>query len=403
MPDSLPLAPAAAYRSDLGGAATLGADDDAWLRIASIVHSAKAVSSGSGRRLLLASACAEAVTLLGREFTRDYSRIEWRGARHRLSPLLVLAHEMQQAGGLNLAAMLLDDLLVSAPELNPLWRGRLLALRARVAWKQGRPDEAEERYALIYGIGSRARVPELKARAEIGRTALAQLRGNLPAVLVHARRAVVLARQSGNRGVSRLAWHGVTIGLAIKGDFDRALPAGWTVLSLSGGFPILEAEALQNIGQIMLETGHPEEARSCFTAILSRRVPDHVSLASLGALALASAQLGIEATVEWAVREVWRARSLPVQQYELTNALLESAQALKTLGRMAEAARYRDAAQQIADQRQYHELVFNAERLAKEIAEARTFRREEARTIAARVRAFDDRLPRAVEFEAAGR
>lgn len=396
---SAPLSPAAAYRTDVKDAARLGDDDDLWLAVASSVHLATH-SRPKQQRELLASATSKARRLLGAKFIADYSRIEWHGGRHRIAPLLVVAQQIQEAGGFTLAAVLLDDLLAALPSLDGLWRGRLLALRARIAWKHGLAQEAADRYDLIYGIGLRFRQPELQARAEIGRTALAQLSGNLPAVYSHAKRAARFAERARSKGVLRLAYMGLTIGYVGKRDHEAALGAAWKAYGLSIGFEVLEAEVLQNIGQIMLVTGHPAEARACFSSVLSRRVPDHVSLAALGALALASARIGAEPTVEWSVREIWRARSLPVPRYELANALLESAAALQLLGHSVDAERYREAAQPIATAHQYHELAFNAEQLAKDIARTGEFRRAETETIAERIRALDERLPAHVHFDA---
>ncbi len=395
--------PADAYRADVQNAASLCDDDDAFLAIASLVHLAAPLPSATQRRRSLAQAVDQTVELIGREFVRDYARIEWRGQTVRISPLLVLAQEIQEVGGYQLAGVLLDDVMRAAAELQPLWRGRLLALRARIAWKRGDIEEARERYALIYSMGLRSREPELQARAEIGRAALAQLSGNLPGVYTHARRAVAFAERSRTLGVMRLAHQALTIGFVGKRDFERALAAAWRALALSKSHALLEAEALQNIGQIMLQTGHPAEARASFTAVLSKQHPDRVLLAALGGLALASAHVGAEPTVEWSIREIWRARSLPVPHYELANALLESANALQALGRTAEAERYRDAAEPIATVRQYHELAHNAEQIAREIASTKRFRRSESETIAEQVLALGGRLPKQVAFEASVR
>jgi hypothetical protein len=131
-------------------------------------------------------------------------------------------------------------------------------------------------------------------------------------------------------------------------------------MQLSDGDPILESEALQNLGQLMLEAGHPAGARACFAAVMTRGAPSHTLLPALGGLALASAQEGNEATVEWSVREVWRARTLAVPRFELAEALLESSVALASLGRGTESERYRQAAEEIAKAEGYHELVFRS-------------------------------------------
>lgn len=393
-----PSTVAAAYQADVAAGAQLGDRDYEWPAIATMVEQAAGAPAANRRDQLQAAADA-AGRSVGRDLIAGHARIEWQNERHAISSLLVLSVVIQEAGGVHLAARLLDNALRAAEPLPILWKGRALALRARADWKLGRLDEAAERYDFIYDLGKRAAEPELMARAEIGRAALSQLRGNLPALREHSLKAAALADEAGARGVSRLAHQGLTIVAEQMGNHAEAVAAGLRVLEMSSGYPEFEAEALQNLGQVLLIAGESQTAKACFTAVLANPAPDRILLTALGALALASARLREEPTVEWCVREVWRANGIAVPRYELANALLESGMALQIVGRTEEAERYRGAAQRLAAQHEFHELVFNAEQLARQTERARSGRLD-SQAVARRARELGHRLPRRVAFEA---
>jgi hypothetical protein len=135
---------------------------------------------------------------------------------------------------------------------------------------------------------------------------------------------------------------------------------------------------------------------------MTRVAPARLLLNALGGLAIASAHLGKEATVEWSVREVWTARRSMVPRYELAQALLECAVALKTLRRDEDAERYRDAAHHIASAEGFHELAFRATELSRLSAVSPASLRRPAAAVAREVSALEpEQLPAHVAFDAA--
>lgn len=343
----------------------IGHHDDQWLAIATELHLAAAARGEEGRKGLY-GALGSVIDLLGDEFIDGRAEREWEHDLGYVEALMVLADVMQEAGAFHLAASLLDDLLAAATDLKPLHRGRILAQRARIEWKLGRLDEAADRFEAIAIMGRRIRSPELQARAANGLGAVAQQRGNFPEVERQAAAAAKIARKHGYRAVERVARYGLMIVSAKNGRHGESLEESWRILELSRGHDDLEAEVLQNMGQLLLEAGHPAVARACFARVVERiRVP-RIVLPALGGLAIASARSGAEATVEWAVRELWRAQRLSVGRYDVAMAMLEAAAALGVLHRDDEATRYARAAASLATTAGFHEVHLRAEELAHE-------------------------------------
>jgi tetratricopeptide (TPR) repeat protein len=356
--------PGAAYRVDLAGRATpFGPDDDRWLQIACELHLA-AMSRGDDRRASLYEAIGLTVDLFGDEFIDGRAEYEWQRNLGYVEALVVLADVMQEASAYHLAAVLLDDLLLAAADITGLQRGRILAQRARIEWKLGRLDDAFARFEALEALGRRIRSPELRARAVIGLGAVAQQRGNFPMMHECVTKALRIALKHEFRSIERVARQGLMVVAAKNGRHGESLQEGWKVLELSRGRQDLEVEILQNMGQLLLEAGHPAAARACFAAVLSRTHATRLLLNALSGLALASARSGSEATVEWAVRELWRAQKFSVPRHDLAMALVEAAQALHVTGRVADAIRYRDAGAAIARNAGFHEVEFRAEALA---------------------------------------
>lgn len=395
--------PGAAYRADmLHRTAPFGPDDEQWLAAATELHHAAAAPQLGQSRLY--DAIGVAIDLLGDERIDAIVEREWPAPRTHVEAILVLCELIDRAGALHLCAVMLDDLLQAAPDLPSIDRGRILAMRARVTWKLGHRTEAIERYEFLESLGRKSRKPELVARAAIGLAAVAQLRGHYPEVREHAARAAKIADRDGLTGVARVAHQGLMLSAARSQRWDEALLEGWEVLRLSEGDAMLEAEILQNMGQLSLEAGHPASARACFAAVMERTPAARILLPALGGLALASARTGAEPTVEWSVREVWRARDVAVPKYEMAAALIESGTALVLVGRSAEAKRYLDAGAGIARAEQLHELELRAEQGGEvpAAAPARAVLTKRAARVASDLVALEpERLPDEVAFGAA--
>jgi tetratricopeptide (TPR) repeat protein len=355
----------AAYREDVRGREpAFGSDDGAWIGVAVLLEHA-ALLPPDEQEAALKAAIDGARTLVGAaEVTRRAER-EWPVGYHADgTAIMLLAEDVLQAGAHHLAAAILDALLRARPSASALDRGRILAQRARAAWKMGRSAEAEERYEYLESLGRRAKSGELVARAWIGLTTLAQMRGNYPDMRRHATRAVRLAEREGLQSLVRRGRYALLVVAGVAGRFEEALTHGWKVYQASVGDDVDEGEILQTLGQLLLEAGHANEARASFAAVVSRVLPARVILPALGGLAVASAKSADPGAARWAVGEVLREPSWPVSPYVSASALVECATALAVLGHAAEAARCASAALDISRYHGFHELEFRAESTA---------------------------------------
>jgi tetratricopeptide (TPR) repeat protein len=250
-------------------------------------------------------------------------------------------------------------------------RGRVLAQRARIAWLAGEIDDARERYAFVESLARRSRSAELRVRAWNGFAALAQMRGNFPEVRRYARRASRLADRENMRALSRTAHFALVVAASAERRFDEALTEGWKVYQLSVGDPIDEAGALQNIGQVLFDSGHAAVSEIAFSAVCTRPLPARILLPALGGMAIASAAAGHEPTMEWAVREVRSMRRTAAPRYAVTSALLDCARALRTVGRATEANECATETLALARQHRFHEIEMRGEALLREEGQER--------------------------------
>ena len=146
-------AAAVAYRMDRarhGASEPFGSDDDGWLAVASLLgHAASHADDLVDAEALLGEAydLAEAILISGAPRTSELTMVSdaldgWDGSR----VITRLAHRMENAGALNLAAALYHSLSVADPLLPVAERGRLARFHARVMRKLGRIDEAMPLY-----------------------------------------------------------------------------------------------------------------------------------------------------------------------------------------------------------------------------------------------------------------
>ncbi|HSQ31287.1 MAG TPA: hypothetical protein VLN49_15610 [Gemmatimonadaceae bacterium] len=372
LPGAVASPASAAYRADVrAGPARAGEPATAWLTVASLVEHAALIQDPE-RSALLGRAADIARAQIGDAALTRLAASEWGEDERAASDAIVLLTDtMQAADMLHLAGATLDALLAANESAPPLQQGRILAKRARVAWKLGSLDEAEARYRTVERIGRRETNAELEARAAIGFVALAQLRGNYPEVRKHARRAVRLAEQTGIRSLIRNAHSGMLIGAAVARSLDEALVHGWAVYRASAGDPVQEAEVLQNLGQALLDAGRTQVARAVFSNVVSRAVPPRIMLPALGGLALSSADAEHRDSVRWAARQVRSFDERPVPRHALASALVECAIALARIGDGRESERFRSDGLRLARAHGFHEVVFRAEDLEASVSKER--------------------------------
>jgi tetratricopeptide (TPR) repeat protein len=357
----------AAYRTDLASRPQRAGDvPDPWLEVALLVEHAGLVPDPE-RAELLDRADAVAREHAGDDALRQAATEEWGDASPGpVGSVVLLTDRMQAADMLHLAAVTLDALLAAAPGIDAVARGRVLAKRARVAWKLGQMDQADDRYRAVDRLGRRGGSVELQARAAIGLVALAQLRGNYPEHRRHAVRAVRLAERTGIRSLVRNAHSGMLVAAAVARDLDAALVHGWAVYAASRGDPVAEAEVLQNLGQALLDAGHVVTARAVFASVVARVIPARIMLPALGGLALAAAAANEPDTVQWAARQVAAMHDEALPRYALASAFVECAIAAHKIGDRATAERLRTAGERIATRHGFHEVVYRAAELEQE-------------------------------------
>lgn len=354
----------AAYRADAAGRPHgFGGQDGTWIAVASILdHAARAETDDRLELCTRAHAMAkEAMERLGSQHTTS---VEWRGRTLAGADFVVaLADQAYEAGALNTSAAILGSLLNADESMTPLQRGIALSRLARANAKLGLMDVATDQYTAVAHFGRENRTPELEVRGWIGLGSMAQQRGNYPEMREWSERACTLAEREGLTGLSRMAHNGLMVWAGIRQRFDDALVHGWAAFRASAGDPIAEAEVLQNLGQLLLESGHTAEAHAAFAAVLAQRLPVRIVLAALGGLARTSAAASDRETVAWAASEVERLGEMPVPRHYLAYALLECATAAARVGDARTTRRLQQRATRIAEAHGFNEVAIRAEQL----------------------------------------
>jgi hypothetical protein len=202
------------------------------------------------------------------------------------------------------------------------------------------------------------------ARALLGLAAIAQARGNYPAMARLAARGARHAAHSGARRVEHQLRLGLMASAARQRNFADAIRHGWRMLELAGDDPTLEGIGLQSLGQLLLEMGRVSEAVTVLGKLFHRRLPAASVLASLGSFSVATARLGAVEKTRWALGQIDRMRTLPVRAYQVADALVEAATAAALVGDHATAEHFREHALAIAGPNDFHEFVIRAEELS---------------------------------------
>ena len=359
--------PAASYRKYLavhGDSFTKAeeAEHGGWIMVASILHTAAVVPGLEGERLV-AQAAAFARDLLGAEAIQRGCALDPpspAGADRTVDVFRLLAERIEDAGALDMAVGVLDD-LAAACAMSDLEKWRVIAHHARLDWKMGNLDAATHRYETLERAGRLGNNAEMLVRAWNGFGALAQLRGNFPDVRKWGRQALDLAEQHAFGALAAVARNGLMVAAALAADFDEALVHGWAMFRAAAGVTDAEAEALVNLGQLLMDAGHTSGARSAFSCALVRNPPTRVGLPAGSGLVVASARLGEIESARTLSRKICveaRASGLP---YQAAAALLECASALTMIGDDHLATDLRREARRIAQENGYHEIAFRAE------------------------------------------
>ncbi len=277
-----------------------------------------------------------------------------------IAVLRLLAEKMEYAGTLNLATSLLEGLAGVLP-VDSVNAGRVLAQRARLSWKAGKTDLALARYRHLRRKARKLGSGELALRSFAGFAVLAQMRGNFPAVRRWSDLLVSGAERGEYKRLASLGHHGLMLVNARAGKIKDAITHGWSAFCGREGHQEGQVEVLSNIGQLFLEAGRPEIARSAFVRVLVARPSIRVCVPALGGYALASAALSDSRAVHWAAAEASAISDRPGFGYETASTLLDCASALEAIGETPYASVLRARGSTIAQYAGYHELVHRAE------------------------------------------
>jgi len=280
-----------------------------------------------------------------------------------------LVARMEDAGALALADTALQMLLlvrIDGDGISTEEQGRVIAHRARIARQGGDFDLAGEQYRNVERIARVTRSQELYARAWNGLAVLALFRGNLPECAEWFERAAKAADKSGIQELSRNAHHGSLIAAAKREAFDDALRHGWLAFRYSIGDAQLEAEALSNLGGVMMQAHVYRPAQAAFEAAIRRNPPARLVIPALGGAMLTSARLGDAQRARERYAALTRYAAASDLRWEVADSLIDAAIALYLIGDAAESERVRLRALDLAREGKFHELEFRAERVPGE-------------------------------------
>lgn len=278
------------------------------------------------------------------------------------------AESMEDWAFLRLANTTLAAAGAVLPDALLLERGRILDLRARVARKLGATSAARLYYEEVESLGTAGSLPELAARAFLGRGVLAFNAGNGPSAREHYARIIALE----GAAPDTVAWahHGLMIAAAEKGEFDVSLEHGWE--AYAGATTKRQQDAmLIDLSQGLLDRNQPHAALRGFACALSRQPHPRSALPAFGGTALAAVAArgpqGGRSIVRLAAQRV---ESLvanlgggpsPMLAHECAGALMEIQAALGIVGEQAWSARCRVHAAQIASLHQFHRISYRLE------------------------------------------
>ncbi|MBA3670405.1 MAG: hypothetical protein H0W68_00080 [Gemmatimonadaceae bacterium] len=275
----------------------------------------------------------------------------------------LLLEKMEDHGAIELADVMAGHFASQLAPGNDIEVLRLLALRARFAWKLGRVESAEKFYRVIERSGADLENDELRARAWIGRSIIGLLRGNYPDARVWVRRATTITARPALHGLHGLA-HSAAVPLAAAGgDVTGATMHAWQAWQAWREHPSLADDALILLARALLDAGEASMARACFASILGASPKWRRILPALGGYALACATSARPIQARAALAQLQRVEPTRLP-FELASACLDAALATRALqGTRDEVASWSDRAVRLAVAHGYHELVYRAEQL----------------------------------------
>jgi hypothetical protein len=341
--------------------ASLDGDDGSWLHVGSLLEHAALLPEGER---------GPYVDIVAKTVKRSIGTDQWR-ACHRSDPpqlrsdsslesrLRVFCEVIEDAGAFELSDAILCAYLAGDASITAVECGRVEAVRARLAWKRGELDIAEELYRGVTVAARRIQSDELRVRAWIGRAIVARLRGNYPTSRRYGQQAIVLAERSGLRRLASTAHHTLMVAAAVGEEFESAVEHGWKAFLNAEGDLMLEAGALGNVGQLFLDAGHPTTAMAAFRAVLARRSANRIVVPALGGLAVAAARVGMADVVLTTTDDILARFSTKsgVTAYDTATTLVDLTRAFVALGDDVRAEEFRQQAHALAASNGFHEIA----------------------------------------------
>jgi hypothetical protein len=344
-----------AFRSDIVPGAPEGTpEDQATILVATLLRQSLGADEAAAT-LVREKALEIARDSLGEPALREGCTYDDCPAHSPSDVIRLLSQRTDRSGRLNLAQHLLES--AAEIETDPIDSGRILSERARVTRKLGLLDLSYEQSNHLLREGRRLGSAELVVKATLGLSAVANMRGNYVANRASLRTAVRVARANRLKRLCADAYSGLGIMSTMRGLYGDAVAEFWKAYELSDGKGHIAQGALGNLGQTLLISGRPVEARKVATMVL-QNAPLGTIAPTLGLFAIASAQLEDPEGVRWAAAQVSRLSIGIGNAKEIAEALMECSAALNSIADSGAGAMKRRS-EQMATRYGFHGLTFH--------------------------------------------
>jgi hypothetical protein len=351
----------AAFRADIpvGGSQPTQATNDI-LTVATLLRQATVAPASAPSRRMVREAARIAKPVVGKRRLQQGCSFDIPGNESPFDVFRMLGDRCAANGQVHLEHHILESVERLVPA-GSLTAGRVRSRRLRLPWDLGELDLAQMQNAALFRGAQASPFDEVRLRVGLNLSAIAYTRGNLPASRRLARRVL---RECGDRypQIAAVAWTNLAVTAARGRQFDKALDCSWKAYGLAAGANRdVEEMILNNICQILLESGQPAAARAGFARLLSDSPGMRTAASLLGGFASASGALGDGESVTWAAGQVLRLAKLRSHPYELADSLLECSVAFAAVGQDARAGTMRRRSLRLAERHGFHDLIFKAQ------------------------------------------
>lgn len=385
-----------AFRADLNPCAPEGSpEDQATILVATLLRQSLAAPDDLSAAPIREKALELARSSLGEHALSEGCTYDDFPARSSSDVIRLLSQRADRGGRLNLALHLIES--ANEIESDPLERGRILAEAVRTTRKLGHLDLSLEQSHQLLRHGRELRSPELTVKAHFEQAAVAQTRGNYVDFRAKTRAGLRIAKANRLRRLSANGWSGLGTSNALQGRYGDAVACFWKAYEQSGGAGQIAVATMGNLGNTLLISGRPAEARKV-VSLAMQTAPKGSLFSMLGTFAVSSAQLGDAEGVRWAAAQVAHFASVQGNAVEIAEALMECSAALAAIGEKTEADAVKRRSEEMAARYGFHGLTFKeAMQSVRRISEPPAFNQAGSKAAAA----IDDlQAPRIPELAA---